>query len=473
MFRPACRHSLCRLFGEVQLRFARDGSTPIRDQLATQLMLEIASGGLGPGKGLPSTRGLAKGFRVNANNFSAAYRQLELLGWVDSVRGSGVYVRMHERSPAFEMESLDRVTVPFLRALRAAGFLADAIRNRIDYWLAKRPKRFVFVHPEAELQAIIVHELKQEMSSEVEACDAEPAKITEYVGDSIFLTVPSKERVIRGLLPAASELLTLQFRHVDDALAQYLPIPSMRAPPTSVLERRSGRLSAPASPIPEHGRTASPESPRRWIAHSVSRFAPSPRKRRRTAAPMPIPFSRWPSSGSWLPIDRILTGSIAQNVCCGGGRYAAHAALASTPPPVQRVHQDQQWPVGSTFHRIARRGRAIAIHHPEGEPDGQCRLAQLPIPDGERQHIGPRAERTRCVDELEARGSGHPRPGARRRGGPDPAERHVSPPPRARRRHRHHLRRRVGHGSTLSRSTLSFIQARKVSRSREISSQAM
>ena len=215
---------MCRLFGEVQLRFARDGSTPIRDQLATQLMLAIASGELGPGKRLPSTRALAKRFRVNANTVSAAYRQLELLGWVDSVRGSGVYVRMHERSPAFEMESLDRVTVPFLRALRAAGFSADAIRNRIDYWLAKRPKRFVFVHPEAELQAIIVHELKQEMSSEVEACDAEPAKITEYVGDSIFLTVPSKERVIRGLLPAASELLTLQFRHVDDALAQYLPI---------------------------------------------------------------------------------------------------------------------------------------------------------------------------------------------------------------------------------------------------------
>ncbi len=45
------------------LSFARDGSISIRDQLATQLMLAIASGELGPGKRLPSTRALAKRFR--------------------------------------------------------------------------------------------------------------------------------------------------------------------------------------------------------------------------------------------------------------------------------------------------------------------------------------------------------------------------------------------------------------------------
>jgi hypothetical protein len=108
--------------------------------------------------------------------------------------------------------------------MRAAGFSAAAIRNRIDYWLAKRPKRFVFVHPQVELQAIIVHELKAAMSSEIEACDADPASIAEYVSDSIFVTVPSKERAVRALLPAASELLTLQIRHVDNALAHYLPM---------------------------------------------------------------------------------------------------------------------------------------------------------------------------------------------------------------------------------------------------------
>lgn len=211
---------------EVQLRFARNQSIPIRDQLTTQLMLAIASGELGPGKKLPSTRALAKRFRLNPNTVSAAYQQLETAGWVESRHGSGVYVRANQHDPALDEDVLDRLVLPLLQVARTAGISAGAIRQRVDHWLTIRPKRFVFVHPEQELRAIIVQELREKLDWPVEACDSRPADIATYVEDSIFVTVPSQQSAIRGLVPAGSEMMILQMRDVDQALAPYFPIRS-------------------------------------------------------------------------------------------------------------------------------------------------------------------------------------------------------------------------------------------------------
>jgi len=189
-------------------------------------MLAIASGDLSPGKRLPSTRALAKRFRLNVNTVSAAYQQLESAGWVQSVHGSGVFVREKQRDAALDGDALDRLVVPFIRAARVSGISANEIRNRIDRLLGTPPKRFVFVHPEQELRAIIAQELRSAVSWPVAACDVEPASIAQYVGDSAFVTVPSKQAQVQGLLPAAAEVLTLQMRRVDQALASYLPIPA-------------------------------------------------------------------------------------------------------------------------------------------------------------------------------------------------------------------------------------------------------
>lgn len=64
------------------------------------------------------------------------------------------------------------------------------------------------------------------MSWPVEACNAHRSATAQYVDNSAFVTVPSKHAAVRALLPAASEVLTLQMRRVDQALAQYLPIPA-------------------------------------------------------------------------------------------------------------------------------------------------------------------------------------------------------------------------------------------------------
>jgi hypothetical protein len=40
----------------------------------------------------------------------------------------------------------------------------------------------------------------------------------------IFVTVPSKQDTVRGLVPAGSEVIPLQMRDVEQTLAPFLPI---------------------------------------------------------------------------------------------------------------------------------------------------------------------------------------------------------------------------------------------------------
>jgi len=146
----------------VHLWFARNESISIRDQLVTQLMLAIASGELAPGKRLPSTRAFARRFQLHANTVSAAYQQLQDLGWVESIHGGGVYVRAgQDQSGEAQLQALDRLVLDFLRGARSAGLTASAAQARLDRLLALRPRRFVFVHPDEGLRAIVCQELRQ------------------------------------------------------------------------------------------------------------------------------------------------------------------------------------------------------------------------------------------------------------------------------------------------------------------------
>lgn len=188
-------------------------------------MLAIASGELAPGQRLPSTRALAKRFRLHPNTVSAAYQQLESLRWVESVRGSGVYVHAGQSETGkLQLEAFDRVVLAFLQAARSLGVSAEAARRRVDHWLSVRPRRFVFVHPDEALRAIICQELRQALIWQVADCEADADGVSPFVGDSVFLTVPSKLAHVRVLAPAGSEVIALQVRQVARSLVQYLPV---------------------------------------------------------------------------------------------------------------------------------------------------------------------------------------------------------------------------------------------------------
>lgn len=129
---------------------------PVRDQLVTQITIGIASGDLGIGERLPSTRELARRFGIHANTAAAAYRKLVDQKFIEFRRGSGYFVR----EPA-ESLKLDRLIVEFYENARKLGFTDAEIGERLNRGTdVKRPDHFLVVDSDTGLRAILLHEIK-------------------------------------------------------------------------------------------------------------------------------------------------------------------------------------------------------------------------------------------------------------------------------------------------------------------------
>ena len=77
----------------IQFRIQPDSEIPASNQLFNQIRFAIASGQYTPAYKLPSTRALAMQTGLHRNTISKVYRQLEEQGFVESLAGSGIYVR--------------------------------------------------------------------------------------------------------------------------------------------------------------------------------------------------------------------------------------------------------------------------------------------------------------------------------------------------------------------------------------------
>src|SRR5271165_1212230 len=126
----------------MQLWFNRASEVSIREQLVTQVILGILSGDLAPGQRLPSTRELARRFKLHPNTASAGYRQLESEGWLESRRGSGVFVRTGARAGVRTEKdkagaqpsgnhSLDQLISDFFTTARSLGIPLTTVRARL------------------------------------------------------------------------------------------------------------------------------------------------------------------------------------------------------------------------------------------------------------------------------------------------------------------------------------------------------
>ncbi len=210
----------------MQFWFARRSEVSIREQLVTQVVLGILSDDLAPGQRLPSTRDLARRFRLHANTVSAGYRELEREGWVEFRRGSGVYVRTQrpEISPTPVM-ALDQIIARLFRSARQLGVTLPVLRSRLQQWLELQPPdHFLLIEPDEELRQIMAAEIARAVSFPVESCGPENCPQTRDGG--VPLVLPNRAEKVRKLLPPGTELLVLQVRSVPASLAGYLPAPS-------------------------------------------------------------------------------------------------------------------------------------------------------------------------------------------------------------------------------------------------------
>src|SRR5947209_4933549 len=95
---------------------AKSSEVPLREQLEAQVILGIVSNDLKAGQRLPSTRELARRYKIHSNTVSAAYRRLSQNGWVQFRKGSGVYVRESSIDQPLDSKiELDHLVSVFLR----------------------------------------------------------------------------------------------------------------------------------------------------------------------------------------------------------------------------------------------------------------------------------------------------------------------------------------------------------------------
>lgn len=207
--------------------FVHSGEVSLREQLVTQITLGIAGGDLKPGERLPSTRAMAQRYGIHANTVSAAYKELEQLGRVESRKGSGVYIRTNSdtRTPAKQSLNLDRDMRNFLQAMRASGFSDDNLRTTFDRCIsAAEMQSYTLIEPDDALARIVLRELEDLGISDTTWC--KPEDISAYNPPTgKLLVLPSKLASTRALLPDHA-VIALTINSVPQSLLAQGNIPS-------------------------------------------------------------------------------------------------------------------------------------------------------------------------------------------------------------------------------------------------------
>lgn len=206
----------------MQLWFSRTSEISIREQLATQIVLGIVSGELPAGSRLPSTRELARRFRLHPNTVSAGYRQLQRNHWVEFRKGSGIYVAAQKPVSPSDGLVLDQLVAEFFRSARKLNAPLSEVRSRLRHWLdLQPPDHFLLIEPDPQLAVILVHEIRNAITFAVRSCGPQTYKSSSE--GAIPISVSFSLKSAREIVPKETEILVLQLSSAGASLARHLP----------------------------------------------------------------------------------------------------------------------------------------------------------------------------------------------------------------------------------------------------------
>ncbi len=204
----------------MRLWLSKNSEVPIRVQLEAQIVLGILSNDLKAGQRLPSTRELARRYKIHSNTVSATYHQLAVKGWVDSRKGSGVYVceRESERSHNGNLP-LDRLISFFLNIGLDKGLSLREIQLRLRHWLSlPLPDHFLVIDPNPELRRIVVAELEEATGVRVTGAGPDECASADLLAAAAPVALFSQAEFVRAALPRDTYLITLRSRSVSESL---------------------------------------------------------------------------------------------------------------------------------------------------------------------------------------------------------------------------------------------------------------
>ena len=202
----------------MKLWISKNSEVPVHDQLIAQITLGIASNDLAPGERLPSTRELARRFRIHQNTVSTAYRKLTEQGLVTLRKGSGVFVANPAGSDT-RPDSLNDLFTRFVEHAVGLGYSTAEIREVIDQGFAKANiGRILVVESDENLREIIVCEI--EMATGVTTVGiATEDLMPNRIDDEVKLVAMADERAKLDRVPGVNGRCTyLEPNSVPEAM---------------------------------------------------------------------------------------------------------------------------------------------------------------------------------------------------------------------------------------------------------------
>jgi GntR family transcriptional regulator len=112
-------------------------------QLIDQVRGGVASGALRAGDQLPTVRQLAVDLAINPNTVLRAYRELELVGFLETHQGTGTFIadKKMEKKPAERERQLSQMAGEFAARAGSAGFTVEELIERLREMLPHAAQR--------------------------------------------------------------------------------------------------------------------------------------------------------------------------------------------------------------------------------------------------------------------------------------------------------------------------------------------
>jgi GntR family transcriptional regulator len=205
----------------MRIWLSKSSEVPLREQLATQILLGIVSNDLKPGQKLPSTRELARRYDIHSNTVSAAFQDLERRGWVEFRKGSGVYVREFSADAAPDPKlELDQLISTLLQVARKRGYSLGEIQARIKRWLETQPPdHFLVIEPDEEMRNILIAEIEQATGFRVDGADLDDCSRPDVLAGAAAVAMYGQAEPVRAALPPEASCLLLRLRSVPGSIA--------------------------------------------------------------------------------------------------------------------------------------------------------------------------------------------------------------------------------------------------------------
>jgi DNA-binding transcriptional regulator YhcF (GntR family) len=205
----------------MDIRISKESEIPLRQQLAEQIVLLIATGKLEAGQALPSVRELARRLKIHHNTVSEAYQDLIRRRWLVGRRGSRVMVRtLKEGVQPAAASSLDDLINNLIRVARQEGYSLQSLRERVrDRLLAEPPDHILVVDTDAGLRRLLQQEIRAALNWPVDVCSREELAASPGLGIGA-LTVAAHYAIpdVNPLLPGNRPAIPLVFGAPDEQL---------------------------------------------------------------------------------------------------------------------------------------------------------------------------------------------------------------------------------------------------------------